>query len=78
MIGHTDPVAVHPEFRRRGLARGLLLAGAQLLKERGMELAMLSTSSDNKAMQKAAEAAGFRVYSKRIWFSKAIPKNNDA
>ena len=78
MIGHTDPVAVHPEFRRRGLACALLSAGAQLLKERGMELAILSTSSDNKAMQKAAEAAGFQVYSKRIWFSKAIPKNNDA
>jgi len=78
MIGHTDPVAVHPEFRGCGLARALLLSGAQLLKERGMELAMLSTSSDNKAMQKTAEAAGFRVYSKRIWFSKAIPKNNNA
>jgi mycothiol synthase len=78
MIGHTDPVAVHPEFRKRGLARALLLAGTQLLKERGMEMAMLNTSSENKAMQKTAEAAGFRVYSKRIWFSKVIPKNNDA
>ncbi len=68
-IGHTDPVAVHPDFQRQGLARALLLKGAQLLKDRGMEMAMLSTSSDNHAMQRAAESAGFRVYSKRIWFS---------
>lgn len=72
-IGHTDPVAVHPEFQGRGLARALLLKGAQLLKERGMELVLLGTSSENLPMQKSAQAAGFQVYSKRIWFSKMIP-----
>jgi len=77
-IGHTDPVAVRPDFRRLGLAQALLLTGTQLLKERGMGLALLGTSSDNLPMQKAAQAAGFRVYSKRIWFSKTIPENNDA
>jgi ribosomal protein S18 acetylase RimI-like enzyme len=75
-IGHTDPVAVHPDFQRRGLARALLLKGSQLLKERGMEMAMLSTSSDNLAMQRAAESAGFRVYSKRIWFSKTLTNHS--
>jgi mycothiol synthase len=74
-LGHTDPVAVHPDFQRQGLACALLLSGARLLKERGMELVMLGTSSENLAMQKAAQAAGFRVYSKRIWFSKKIPEN---
>jgi mycothiol synthase len=71
-IGHTDPVAVHPDFQRLGLARALLLKGTQLLKDRGMEIAMLSTSSDNLAMQRAAKSAGFRVYSKKIWFSKTL------
>jgi mycothiol synthase len=73
-VGHTDPVATHPDFQRRGLASALLLRGAQLLKERGMELAILGTSGDNLAMQKAAQAAGFQVYSKRIWFSKMLPQ----
>jgi mycothiol synthase len=72
-IGHTDPVAVHPDFQGRGLARALLLTGAQLLRERGVTLVMLGTSSDNLAMQAAARSAGFEVYSKRIWFSKSIP-----
>jgi mycothiol synthase len=75
-IGHTDPVAVHPDFQRQGLACALLLKGTQLLKDRGMDLAMLSTSSDNLAMQRAAESAGFRVYSKRIWFSKTLTNHS--
>ena len=75
-IGHTDPVAVHPDFQRQGLARTLLLKGAQLLKDRGMDIAILSTSSDNHAMQRAAESAGFRVYSKRIWFSKTLTNHS--
>jgi len=73
-IGHTDPVATHPDYQRRGLAQALLLRGAQLLKDRGMELAILGTSSDNSAMQKAAQAAGFHVYSRTVWFSKPIPE----
>jgi mycothiol synthase len=72
-VGHTDPVAVHPDFQGRGLAQGLLLTGARLLKERGMTLAMLGTGSENLPMQKAAEAAGYRVYSKKLWFAKALP-----
>jgi mycothiol synthase len=75
-IGHTDPVAVHPDFQRQGLARALLLKGVQLLKDRGMDMAKLSTSSDNLAMQRAAESAGFRVYSKRIWFSKSLTNHS--
>lgn len=76
MIGHTDPVAVHPDFQRQGLARALLLKGAQLLKDCGMDMAMLSTGSDNLAMQRAAKSAGFRVYSKRIWFSKTLTNHS--
>lgn len=75
-IGHTDPVVVHPDFQGQGLARALLLKGTQLLKDSGMDMAMLSTSSDNLAMQRAAESAGFRVYSKRIWFSKTLTNHS--
>lgn len=71
-VGHTDPVASHPEYQRRGLARALLLTGAHLLRERGMDLAVLGTEADNLAMQAAARSAGFAVYSKRIWFAKPI------
>jgi ribosomal protein S18 acetylase RimI-like enzyme len=67
--GFTDPVATHPDFQRRGLARALLLAGLRLLRERGMEWAALGTLSDNIAMQRTAQAAGFQVAWQNLWFS---------
>ncbi len=70
--GYTDPVATHPRFQRLGLAKALLLKGMQLLKERGMESASLGTSGNNIAMQRTAEAVGFRLEYKTLWFEKAI------
>lgn len=70
--GYTDPVATHPDFRRRGLARALLLMGLHTLKQRGMDTACLGTSGDNVAMQRTAEAVGFRVQSTTLWFSKPV------
>jgi ribosomal protein S18 acetylase RimI-like enzyme len=70
--GYTDPVATHPEFQRQGLARALLLTGLRLLKQRGMETAVLGTSSENDAMRKTAESVGFSVQSAKIWFAKKV------
>lgn len=72
LTGYTDPVATHPDYQRRGLARALLLRGLQLLKERGMEVAALGTSSENVAMQRAAESVGFWVDGTSLWFEKPV------
>jgi mycothiol synthase len=71
--GYIDTIATHPSFQRRGLARALLLTGLRLLKERGMDMAVLGTSSENIAMQQAARAVGFDVQSTTLWFAKPIP-----
>jgi hypothetical protein len=34
---------------------------------------VLGTGSDNIAMQRLAQAAGFRVRSATLWFSKPVP-----
>lgn len=73
--GYTDPIATHPEFQRKGLARALLLTGLQKLKERGMETAVLGTSSENEAMQQLALAVGFRVESTTLWFARPVTAN---
>lgn len=70
--GFTDPVATRPEFQRQGLAEAVLLAGCAHLKRRGATRARLGTSSDNVAMQRAAESAGYRIESAMLWFSKDI------
>lgn len=70
--GTLDPVATHPHYRRRGLARACLLRGMQLLAGRGIRFAALSTSSENIAMQRTAVAAGFHINSVRVWYSKIV------
>jgi ribosomal protein S18 acetylase RimI-like enzyme len=70
--GNTDPVATHPNYQHKGLAKALLLKGMQMLKERGMESANLGTRGDNIAMQKTAEAVGFFLAQRVFWFEKEI------
>jgi ribosomal protein S18 acetylase RimI-like enzyme len=70
--GYTDPVATHPDFQRRGLARALLLTGMRLLRQRGADWAVLSTLGDNTAMQRAAQAVGFEVAWESQWFSRPL------
>jgi len=76
--GYTDPVATHPDFRRRGLARALLLTGLSELKRRAVDTAVLGTGSDNPAMLRTAQAVGFRVQSTTLWFSKPVSQNRQA
>ena len=70
--GYTDPVATHPDFQRRGLARALLLIGFQKLRERGIDTAVLHTSSSNVAMQQTAQAVGYCVGWTKLWFAKPV------
>jgi len=72
LTGHTDPLATHPAYQRRGLARALLAQGMQLLKARGMQVAALGTSSENAAMLAAARAAGFQLRASTVWFARPI------
>ncbi len=70
--GYTDPIGVHPDFQKKGLARALLLTGLRLLQERGIEYATLGTSGENGAMQAAAQSAGFCLESAKVWFTKTL------
>ena len=49
-----------------------MLTGLRKLKERGTEMAILGTSSENVAMQQAAESAGFLLAWSKVWLSKPI------
>jgi len=70
--GWTDPVATHPAYQRLGLAKALILHGMCLLKARGIDIALLGTSSQNIAMQRTAEAIGFRVASNTLLYCKTV------
>jgi len=70
--GYTDPIATHPAFQLRGLARALLLTGLDLLRQCRVKTAVLGTSSDNIAMQRTALSVGFCVQMTKLWFAKPL------
>ena len=46
--------------------------GLDPLKQRGVDTAILGTSSENVAMQRLAASVGFRVESAKVWFEKQV------
>jgi mycothiol synthase len=70
--GHTDPVATHPDYQGRGLAKVLLFRGLRMLQDRGVSIAVMGTDSANERMQRVALVVGFSVESSRIWYSKPV------
>lgn len=70
--GYTDPIAVHPGYRGGRGARALISRGMAMLAERGVEEAILSTSSENGRMLRVAFSLGYSVESSRQWYSKSL------
>jgi len=59
-------VGVLPQFRRRGIARKLVLAGLDLIKERGGTIAFLGVISGNLPAFSLYKDVGFEKYSSDI------------
>jgi len=68
----TDPIGIHPGYRKNKLARNLLLYGLNLLSQRGMELAHLATLSTNTGAIKTFQSVGFEIKESRMWWRKTL------
>jgi ribosomal protein S18 acetylase RimI-like enzyme len=53
-------VAVHPDYRRQGIARRLMSASLEMLQLRGGKIAILQVDSDNDRAQTLYSRLGFR------------------
>lgn len=63
-------VAVHPNFRRRGIARALTAAGLAFAKQRGTAEAWLQVDQDNESAQHLYQSFGFTEQARRtVWHS---------
>ncbi len=60
-VGEFEPVGCHPEHRRRGVTRALMLEGLRRLRNLGATQAIVYTSTDNPGAQMLYESCGFRV-----------------
>ncbi len=78
--GWLDSVFVRRPWRRRGLASALVARSLVLLRERGMQSAVLGVDSENpNGALGIYERAGFRVASRdvnlrRAWFGEPSPR----
>jgi mycothiol synthase len=70
--GATDPVLVHPRYQGLGLARALIWSGWERLKQRGIAVAVLSTSSENSKGIAAFTKAGYAVVRRSMWLSHPV------
>ena len=64
--------ALSPEIKELFSNCDLVLANLERMRQRGVEVAVLGTSSRNVAMLQLAETTGFRVRSTRLWFGKPV------
>lgn len=74
--GHIATIAVHPDFRQRGIAQRLLAQGLLAVYERGARLAYLEVRRSNLAAQHLYEKFGFTVEGMRPRYYK--DNNEDA
>jgi len=67
-------VAVHPDYRRRGIARELTLRALEYIRERGVKSAWLQVRDDNAPAYNLYASVGFIERSRRsTWLSNGTP-----
>lgn len=64
-------VAVHPAYRRRGIARHLVRAGLSLARRRGAQEVVLQVDHENWAARKLYRELGFEVLTVRTSWSRS-------
>jgi ribosomal protein S18 acetylase RimI-like enzyme len=75
-VGYFEPVAVHPDHRRRGVGRTLLRAGMQLMKSWGMEWAEVMYEVSNPGSGRLYRGEGFADVHQLVLYRKPVNLGN--
>lgn len=70
--GQIFMLGVEPDYRGRGIGKGVLLAGLYYLKSKGLQVAELTVDSRNRAACDLYQSIGFKVQSSSLWYEKLI------
>ena len=70
--GWTDPIGTAPAYRKKGLARAIVLEALWRLKSRGIEDAVLGVAGSNEVARKLYESIGYRAIYKMYDYVKVL------
>ena len=70
--GQIFMLGVDPDYRGRGIGKGVLLAGLSYLKSEGFQVAELTVDNRNKEACSLYRSIGFKVWASTLWYEKAI------
>jgi len=70
--GQIRMLGVDPDYRGRGIGKGVLLAGLSYLKSRGFQVAGLTVDRSNRAAYALYRSLGFEVWAITLWYAKAV------
>lgn len=65
-------LGVDPDYRGRGIGRGVLLVGLCYLKSRGVHIAELTVDSNNQIAYALYQSVRFRFWTSSLWYEKPI------
>jgi mycothiol synthase len=71
--GLLEPVGTHPDHRRRGLGKALVLSAMRKMAADGMEYATVLNEGTNEASRDLYRACGFRPWRLLDGFAKPVP-----
>ncbi len=69
-IGDLGPVGAHEAYRRKGLARAVLLECLRRMKARGMDRVCVSTGEPNAAARGLYESVGFQIVNRYVEYAR--------
>lgn len=70
--GQIFMLGVDPDYRGRGVGKGVLLAGLSYLKSKGLRVAELTVDSGNRVACSLYQSVGFKAWMSSLWYEKMI------
>jgi mycothiol synthase len=71
-IGHFEPVGTHSDFRRRGLARAVMLRAMRQMQRDGITMATVHHLAENIPALRLYESIGFEKRHETLGFRRAV------
>jgi mycothiol synthase len=70
--GQIHMMGVHPDYRRKGIGKALLVDGLERLKARGVGVVELTVDSENTAARLLYTSAGFELEARTEWYERRV------